>query len=441
MVNVLLVGNGGREHAIAEAIMRSDKDPKLFAFMKAKNPGIIKLCEDYQIGKFEDHEEIKNFVEVNNIELAVMGPEEPLSKGVVDLLREMGIPSFGPSRSLARLETSKSFTRMILNKYKIEGNPGFKVFESMEGISEFIDELPEVVLKPDGLTGGKGVMVQGDHFDTKEEALQMCKEILEEHPSVVIEEKLVGQEFSLQCITDGKTVIPTPPVQDHKRRFIDDKGPNTGGMGSYTDADHSLPFMTKQDVDDALEITKMVAKAIYEETGEYYKGVMYGGFIVTKNGVKLIEYNARFGDPEAMNTVPTMKSDFVDMCMAVADGTLDKINVEFYNKATVCKYVVPIGYGLPKDDPRNVGEPGKVEIGDTGEAKIFYAAVDEKEDGIYMTGSRAIGVVGVADTIEEAEKISEDAIAVISGNVDHRPDVGTKELIQRRIDHMKRIRG
>lgn len=441
MTNVLLIGSGAREHALAEAIMRSEKSPKLFSYMKANNPGIAKLSEDVSIGSYSNLEEIKNFAEAHNVEFAVIGPEDPLHQGVADALRNVGIPSVGPSKSLARLETSKAFTRLLLQKYNIKGNPKFKVFESMDGISEFLDELDGIVIKPDGLTGGKGVMVQGDHFETKEEALEYCKEVLEGHASVIIDQKLEGQEFSLQCLTDGKTVAMTPPVQDHKRRFVDDKGPNTGGMGSYSDADLSLPFMTKKDVQDALEITQEVAKAIYEETGEYYKGIMYGGFIITKDGVFLIEYNARFGDPEAMNTLPTMKTDFVDVCKSIVSGTLADIKVEFEEKATVCKYVVPTGYGLPKDDPRNQGEPGKIEVGDTGTARVYYASVDEKEDGIYMTGSRAIGVVGIASTLEEAESIAENAVKGISGNVDHRPDVGTKELIEKRIKHMERLRG
>ncbi len=440
MTNVLLIGNGAREHALAEAIGRSE-NAKLFSYMKANNPGIAKLSEDFQIGSYDNLEEIKNYAKANNIELAVIGPEDPLNQGVVDALNKINIPSVGPTKNLAKLETSKSFTRLLMQKYEIEGNPKFKVFENIEGIKEFLDELEGIVIKPDGLTGGKGVKVQGDHFQTKEEALAYCEDVLKEHASVIVDEKLEGEEFSLQCLTDGKTVIATPPVQDHKRRFVDDKGPNTGGMGSYSDADHSLPFMTQKDVDDALAITQKVAEAIYKETGEYYKGIMYGGFICTKDGVKLIEYNARFGDPEAMNTLPLLKTDFVAICKAISDGTLNEVNVEFENKASVCKYAVPKGYGLPKDDPANQGELGKVEVGDVGSAKLYYAAVDEKEDGIYMTSSRAIGVVGIADTLEEAEKIAEDGVKGIKGNVDHRPDIGTKELIERRVRHMEELRG
>ncbi len=214
-----------------------------------------------------------------------------------------------------------------------------------------VNELAGIVLKPDGLTGGKGVLVQGDHFQTRAEALEHCRNILKTHPSVTIEEKLEGEEFSLQCLCDGRTVVATPPVQDHKRRFIDDRGPNTGGMGSYSCADHLLPFLDSAAVADGLEITRKVAEAIRLETGVPYKGIMYGGFMVTASGVKLIEYNARFGDPEAMNILPLLRTDFIDVCRAIIDGTLDRLDIVFEKKATVCKYVVPIGYGLPQDHP------------------------------------------------------------------------------------------
>ncbi|MBN2516793.1 MAG: phosphoribosylamine--glycine ligase [Deltaproteobacteria bacterium] len=441
MANVLLIGNGAREHVMAEAIIRSKHNPQLFSYMKSNNPAIASLSSSVKIGDYSDLDDINQFATDNKIDFAVIGPEDPLNNGVVDSLQKAGIPSVGPTQRLARLETSKSFTRNLLHKYAIPGNPRYKVFSSMDGVEEFINALDEVVVKPDGLTGGKGVMVQGDHFQTKTEALEHCRKILEEHSCVIVDEKLEGEEFSLQCISDGKTVVATPPVQDHKRRFVDDKGPNTGGMGSYSSEDHSLPFMTAEDVTEGLSITQQVADAIYKETGEYYKGVMYGGFIITKDGVKLLEYNARFGDPEAMNTLPLLKTDFVDICKTIIDGTLNTLTVEFEKKATVCKYIVPKGYGLPKDHPDAKSTSEKIEVENVKDAKLYYASVDKRDDGLYMTTSRAIGVVGIADNLEKAEQIAEKAISAVKGPVDHRPDIGTKPLVQRRIDHMKKIRG
>jgi phosphoribosylamine--glycine ligase len=441
IMNILLIGNGAREHAIAEAIARSKHHPLLFSFMKSNNPGISALSEKIHMGNYGDPAPIVSFAEAQQVEFAVIGPEDPLNNGIADALRKAGIPSVGPTKSLARLETSKSFTRNLVEKYGIPGNPEFRNFSSPAGIEAFLDELDGIVVKPDGLTGGKGVMVQGDHFQTRREALAYCLDILKEHDSVTVEEKLEGEEFSLQCLCDGKTVIATPPVQDHKRRFAGDRGPNTGGMGSYSCEDHSLPFLKPGDVAEGLAITQRVAEAIYRETGAYYKGVMYGGFIVTKKGVRLLEYNARFGDPEAMNILPLLKTDFVDICRAVIDGTLDRLPVEFEKRATVCKYVVPRGYGLPKDHPDAQSTSAKIEVGNAGPARLYYSSVDKKPDGLYMTSSRAVGVVGIAGSLEEAEQIAEKAVCAMRGPVDHRPDIGTAPLIEKRIRHMQAIRG
>ena len=440
MINVLLIGNGAREHAIAEAVMKSKHQLRLFSFMKANNPGIASISEKISIGSYSDLKAVSAFAKGTSVDFAIVGPEDPLNSGVVDALKEMGIPAVGPTKSLARLETSKSFTRNLLRKYDIPGNPKFKIFTGMKGIKEFLSELDGIVVKPDGLTGGKGVMVQGDHFQTEEEALAYCEQVLTEHQSVTIDERLEGEEFSLQCLCDGKTVVATPPVQDHKRRFVGDKGPNTGGMGSYSCEDHSLPFMDKKDVAEGLAITQKVAEAIYKETGEYYKGVMYGGFMITRSGIKLLEYNARFGDPEAMNIFPILKTDFVDVCKAIIEGTLDRIKIEFEKKATVCKYVVPLGYGLPKDHPHAKSTEAKIEVGDVGSARLYYASVDKREDGLYMSTSRAIGVVGIADSLYKAEQIAEKAASQIKGPVDHRPDIGTEPLIEKRIRHMQQVR-
>lgn len=431
MPRIMLIGHGAREYVIAETL-KKNKDVKLFSFMKSRNPGIASLSEDILLGSYSDLSEIKEFAKKNDVDFAFIGPEDPLNEGIVDALNEEGIESIGPTKSLARLETSKSFTRELLKKYNIEGNPKFKVFnkDNIEDINDFLDEIEEVVVKPDGLTGGKGVKVQGDHFDTKEEALDYCKEILESHGSVIVEEKLDGEEFSLQCLTDGKTVVACPPVQDHKRAYDDDKGPNTGGMGSYSCENHLLPFLKKEHVDKALEITKKVADAIHEETSEYYKGVMYGGFILTKDGIKLLEYNVRFGDPEAMNVLPLLKTDFASICQSIIVQELGRIKVKFEKKATVCKYAVPEGY------PDNPVKDEKVEVVEQEKAKMYYASVEQKEDGLYMTGSRAIAFLGIGDNLEEAEKIAEEAVSNVKGKVFHRKDIGTKESIQKRIEHI-----
>ena len=436
MKKILLLGNGAREHVIAETLKRSESDTQIFTMGGAMNPGIAEHSEDYFIGDPCDLDAVKEYATRVRPDFAIPGPEAPIAAGVVDMLLELGVDSCAPLQTVGRLESSKSFTRDLLKKYEIAGNPMFKVFHNKDGLEAIFDELGEdFVVKADGLKGGKGVKISGDHLNGREEGLAYARECLADGGMTVVEEKLVGQEFSLMSFADGKHTVEMPAVQDHKRAYEGDKGPNTGGMGTYSDADHLLPFLEQKDVDDAAEMTRQVLVSLKEETGVEFKGIMYGGFIVTNKGVRLIEYNARFGDPEAMNVLPLLKSNFVEICMAQIEGNLDQVKVEFDHKATVCKYVVPDGY------PDNPCKGDKIEVGDVPEGvRAYYASVDKREDGLYLSGSRAIAFVGVADTLVEAEKLAQSAVGSVSGPVFYREDIGTAELIQKRIDHMKEIR-
>ena len=436
-VKILVVGNSARAHIIVETLRKSRHEVDIFAFMSAKNPGIVKIAADYSIGKLDDTDAIVEFAKSAEVDFAFISPELPLSAGVVDGLAAVGVASVGPARVLADLECSKSFVRELMREYDIVGGPGFKVFGSLDGAREFIESLSETgyVLKPDGLTGGKGVKVSGEHVNSVDAALDYCREVIATHGRVVIEEKFVGEEFSLQSFVDGKTVRDMPAVQDHKRAFAGDTGPNTGGMGSYSGAD-GLPFLTDKDVDDAHAITVAVMNAMFEKYGKYYKGIMYGGFIATKDGVKLIEYNARLGDPEAMNVLTVLKTDLVDICRGIIDGTLGSVDVEFDSKATVCKYIVPSGY---PDNPRS-GDT--VDVSGVSEgAKIYFASVNEVDGKLVMSSSRALALVAVADTISDAEKVVEDGCAQVSGEVRYRSDIGTDALVAKRVEHMREVRG
>jgi len=437
MKKILLIGNGAREHVIAETLKRSKHEVELFVVGKSKNPAMADMAKEYLIADVSNKDAIRDFALCVRPDFAILGPEAPIAVGVADMLLEIEISCASPLQTVGRLESSKSFTRDLLEKYQIPGNPKFKVFYKEEGLSEFFDELGEdYVVKADGLKGGKGVKVSGDHLNGKEEGMAYARECLAESGMVVIEEKFVGQEFSLMSFCDGVHTVEMPAVQDHKRAYDGDKGPNTGGMGSYSCEDELLPFLKQSDIEEAREITKKVAKALFDETGVYFKGVMYGGFIATKNGVRLIEYNARFGDPEVMNVLPLMQTDFVDVCEAIINGTLDQMKVEFEKKATVCKYLVPNGY----PDTPVAGE--KIEVGEIPEGvRAYYASVDQKSDGLYLSGSRAIAFVGIADDLETAEKLAESAVGSVKGPVFYRKDIGTKELIQKRVDMMKEIRG
>lgn len=435
MPRILLIGHGAREHIIAERLLYSPQKPKLFAYMKASNPGIAGLADDIRIGDYGDLGEIERFAQSAAVDFAVIGPEEPLQKGVVDALEKIGIPSVGPKKELAQLETSKAFTRLLLKKYGIPGQPRFRVFQSPDGIPDFLSSLDSIVIKPDGLTGGKGVRVQGDHFQTKEEALTYCKQVLETHPAVIVEEKLEGEEFSLQSFTDGKAMLHCPPVQDHKRAFAGDKGPNTGGMGSYSVETLSLPFLTDEDVAQAKRITDLVREALFKETGQLYKGVMYGGFIATKSGVNLIEYNARLGDPEAMNVLSILENDFVSICQSIIGGTLQKIKPAFAKNATVCKYAVPKGY------PSSPVKDEKIFLGDVAKGvKVYFGSVEKVGNSLLMKGSRAVAFVGIGKNLDEAEQLAESGASAAKGQIFHREDIGTGGLIARRVSHMQKLR-
>jgi len=301
-------------------------------------------------------------------------------------------------------------------------------------------------VKADGLMGGKGVCVSGEHLLTISEGEDYARKCIEKFGRVVIEEKLIGQEFSLMSFVDGRHAVDMPPVQDHKRAFVGDKGPNTGGMGSYSDTNHLLPFLEKKDLEEAHEITERVAAALFKETGVLYKGIMYGGFMAVADGVRLIEYNARFGDPEVMNVLPILKTDFVEVCEGILSGSLNRIKVEFEKKATVCKYLVPEGYpDKPCAGERIViAKPSYViasEAKQSSDLKMYYASIDQKPDGLYLSSSRAIAFVGIADTLANAEKIAEGACGSVKGPVFHREDVGTAALIEKRVEMMKQLRG
>ena len=433
---ILVIGSGAREHAIVRALDRSSQEKEIYCLASNMNPGIAELCDEILIGNFNDPEFVVSYAKEVGATLAIIGPENPLANGVADALLNTNVKVVGPKKDLAQLETSKAFTRDLLNEYKIPGGPKYQNFNSMNGVADFLNILGEnYVVKYDGLAGGKGVKVSGDHLHSHDEALAYCQELVDNDGEFVIEEKFIGEEFSLMSFCDGETLKHMPAVQDHKRAYEGDSGPNTGGMGTYSDANHSLPFLTDDDIAQAHDINLQTAKAVKDKFGVGYKGILYGGFMATANGVKLIEYNARFGDPEAMNVLSLLESDFIDICNGISNGALDKIDVRFSNKATVCKYAVPEGYpdNPVKDKPIDVS---KIENPDG----LFYASVDFKGTSLVEAGSRTVAVVGIADSISDAEKIAEKEVSSISGPLFHRKDIGTDELIQKRIDHMRKIK-
>jgi phosphoribosylamine--glycine ligase len=437
MERVLMVGSGAREHAIAMALARSPQTPELVCFSGAVNPGIEALCAAYGLGSITDPAAVEAFAREQGVTIAVLGPEAPLAAGVADALWAAGVGVVGPTESLARVESSKAFTRGLLAKYGIAGNPFFRRFTSTEGVAETLAEWPgRHVIKDDGLAGGKGVKVCGDHLLSMEESLQFCEELVALGHPFVVEEKLEGEEFSLLSFCDGRTLRHMPAVQDHKRAFVGDTGPNTGGMGTYSDTDHGLPFLEAADIAAAQAMNERVVAALAEECGAPYKGVLYGGFMATRDGVKLIEYNARFGDPECLNLLTLLETDFVAVCRAIVDGTLDALPVTFAKRASVCKYVVPEGY---PDAPRK-GDAVVLPEALPADAVLFLSAVDVREARLVATGSRTVAVVATGETIAEAERVCEGVVKGIPGPFFHREDIGTAAVLARRVEHMKAVR-
>ncbi|MDI9437979.1 MAG: phosphoribosylamine--glycine ligase [Euryarchaeota archaeon] len=437
-MKILVVGTGAREHVICQAV---SQNAELYSYMSNQNPGIAKLAEKFYIGNEMELEEVKKQAISWGVDLAIIGPESPLGEGIVDLLLEEGIACVGPTQAAARIETDKAFMRKLFIDHGIDGSVTFGVFDDVEEAGHFIDDFgKELVVKPVGLTGGKGVKIVGEHLKDDDDAKKYVKEIINNkisgYASVVLEERLVGEEYTIQALVDGNRVIPMPAAQDHPHAYEGDQGPITGGMGSYSDTNGLLPFLDEKAYQDSVKIMEDTIKAVRKEVGPY-KGILYGQFMLCRDGPRLVEYNARFGDPEAMNVLPLLKTSFVELCQQVVDGNLKKASFE--PKATVCKYLVPNGY--PESGRANsIIRVDEEKINEAG-AGVYYAAVNQKNNQIFTSSSRALALVAAGESISEAEEICEKATSFVDGDLYHRRDVGTTALIQKRIKHMEDLLG
>lgn len=448
-MNILLVTNSARGEAIADALLRSPQKPQLIVVSTVKSPGLMKMAAELHVMDIMSMSKIVQIAKEKQCSFAFIAPDDPIGAGLADRLEASGVPCVAPKKNLARIEASKSFARDLMKKYNIDGSPRFRVFTcpSLEDRKQTEIDLRaymehelkgHYVVKYDALKGGKGVKLSGEHLTTIDVGAKYAMECIEECGTVVIEEKLIGVEFSLLSFVSGNQVVDMPAVQDHKRAYIADKGPNTGGMGTYSDVNHSLPFLDPQDMKAASTFNVQVAQALMTECEEPYKGILYGGFIATADGVRVIEYNARFGDPEALNILPLLETDFVAICQAIIDGKLSPELVRFSKKATVCKYIVPKSYPDAKDEK---GE--KVLLPETTPeaVRVYYGDVSVSDTGnILLGGSRSIGVVGIGDTISDAEQAAQIFCEKVVGPVRFRADIGTVDLVQKRVDQMHKLR-
>ena len=411
-MKVLVVGSGGRCHAIVEALSKSPQVDKIFC--APGNAGIAALAECIAI-KETQVDALCDFAKSNDIELTVVGPEVALEAGIADTFKQNGLRIFGPTKAAAQIETSKQFAKDLMKKYDVP-TAAYETFEDFDAALAYVKNgsLP-TVLKYDGLAAGKGVVIA----ETMEQAEEALRDMLLDSKfgkgKVVIEEYLEGPEFSLLCFVNGHDVYPMPVSQDHKRAYDGDKGPNTGGMGAYTE----LPFITNEDLDYAMQnIMRRTASAMVEE-GCSFCGVLYGGLMKTKQGIKVIEFNARFGDPETEVILPRIKSDICQVFCDVADGK--QPTIEWNDFATLGIVLASKGY------PGSYEKGFVIEGTEDVDGSIYHMGTALK-DGKYVTsGGRVMIVVCQAPTLREAQQKAAAEVAKIKcENLFHRTDIGDK---------------
>jgi phosphoribosylamine--glycine ligase len=463
-VGILVVSYGAREVAMVDAFLRSTKyNVEVYVADKQRNPFNVKHAAAHVVIPDLNVEAICKFAEnhKDRIDFGIVGPEKPIIEGVRDLVeKRAGIPMICPTKEYA-IEASKVQQRLLFQETAPEVNPRFRIFrqeefktpeEARKALYKWLDELENMaVVKPDKPAAGKGVGVWGDHFTTREQLFEHFWENLR-HGAVIVEEKIEGEESSFQAFCDGKHLVLLPETRDYKRAFDDDKGPNTGGMGSYKDSGEILPFMTAADREKELEIVKKIFSRWKAQDNQALRGIpFYVAFMHTGKEPKILENNSRPGDPEIINILPILKDDFVDVCFKVLDGNLTRIEIE--RMATVVTYKVPPNYGgyaeaFPERvNKTEIDKPVDLtkayELGRKyGERIRVYPASMELRDGeTYALKSRAVCVVGISETIEDARNISLEGIKAIKGGaLWHRNDIASKQHIEKSIRHMEALR-
>lgn len=414
MKKVLVIGSGGREHAIVEALYRSPQVEKIYC--APGNAGISKLAECVAIG-VEEVEALADFAENNGIDLTVVGPEAALAAGIADRFHELGLKIFGPEKAAARIESSKEFAKEIMDKYGVP-TAAYRVFDEFEPAWEYVKNRPlPAVIKYDGLAAGKGVVVALTYEEAESALRDMLLDASFGKGRVVIEDFLEGPEFSFMCVVSGDKVYPLAIAQDHKRAFDGDKGPNTGGMGAYS----PVPFISDAVREEALErIIKPVAEGLVKE-GVPFTGVLYGGLILTKDGPKVIEFNARFGDPETEVVLPRMKSDIYALFDAAVEGK--DFEIEWNPEAVLGVVLASKGY------PGSYKKGAEIKGLENVESSVYHMGTAEKDGKILTAGGRVMMVAGKGATLAEArEKALADIEKIECPELFHRSDIGYQAM-------------
>jgi phosphoribosylamine--glycine ligase len=465
-IGVLVVSYGSREAAIIDALKRSQEyDVEIFVADKQRNPFNVKRAAEHIVIPDLNIKQINQFADANKerIDFAIVGPEKPIIEGVRDLVeKETGIPFICPTREYA-LEGSKIKQRLLFDEIAPEINPRFRVFDPencksvahvKKAVYDWLDELAnQAVIKPDKPTAGKGVGVWGDHFSDREQLFEHFLSNYQYGP-VIVEEKIEGEESSFQAFCDGKHLVPLADTRDYKRAFDGDKGPNTGGMGSYKNVGDILPFMTEDDRAKELKIASRIFDKLKQKTNDktVLRGVpLYLAFMNTGKGLKILENNSRPGDPEIINILPILEDDFIDVCYRMLEGNLTQIASR--GVASVVTYKVPPDYGgfndvfpervkidlinTPVDLTKGCELAGKYD----DSMRIYPGAIELRGTETYALKSRAVGVVGIGDSIEDARQWSLKGISTISGGqLWNRTDIASSSHIERSMLHMQDLR-
>ncbi|MFO7923049.1 MAG: phosphoribosylamine--glycine ligase [Bacteroidales bacterium] len=428
-MKVLLIGRWGKTHALAKELAGS-KNVELYSLMDKKNTGIDELSVHSEIGDIKDIHTIEKFVERHRIGMIVVVPEMVLAEDITTFFRKKGIPAIGPSKLCTKLEGDKGFLRDLMKENNIDASPDYNIFFNKNKAIVFIRNYDRpVAVKPAGITEGDGVKVMGIQLQDKNEAVDYVKEIFNKSigglPHVIIEEKIEGEEYTIQMICDGKSIIPLPAVKDYKLLEEGDSGLNTPGMGSCSYPDHLLPFLSRETFEESVKIVERILDALKERYNEKFKGILSGQYMLTKDSIKLVEINVRPGDSEILNITPILKTDFLEICKAIDEEKLDEIEIVCENKATVCKYIVPEGFPTPEGNCKLMIDKEKIDrIG----THLFQSCF-EIDEFVFEPSPRLFAVTGVGDTLNEAYEKCEEGLSCITGdNLFYRKDIGSPEL-------------
>lgn len=421
-MKVLVVGGGGREHALVWKIAQSPLVEKVFC--APGNPGTATLAQNVDIA-VDDLQGLLDFAKAEGVGLTVVGPELPLSMGLVDIFEENGLKAFGARKNAAIIEASKAFSKDLMQKYQVP-TAAYGVFTEIPAAIDFIDKtgIP-IVIKADGLAAGKGVIIA----QTRDEAVAAVTDMLSGNAfgaagsRVVIEEFLRGEEASFLAFTDGEIIIPLASAQDHKAVYDGDKGPNTGGMGAYSPAPVVTPAIHEKAMAEVMRRTVDGMKA----EGRTYRGVLYAGLMIDGDCVKTLEFNARFGDPECQPLLMRMKSDIVPILMAVANGSLEGVEIEWHDKAAVC--VVLAAEGYPADYRKGDLIEGLEEAAKIDDLVVFHAGTRSAAGRVVTNGGRVLGVTALGGTVKEAIDRAYSGVKVVNWpGMHYRKDIGAKAM-------------